>query len=136
MKLNEIRGAYEDLSGTFSKISRTLALSGIAISWFFMQNFQGHNWIVIFDILAIIAFVITLLFDLSQYFILSLKWYNYYCMMKEKYHKEEDEEVKEKEDINDIGWLLYKCKFCALVIGYSLLAVCFIFFVLMKFNNR
>lgn len=98
-----------------------------------MQNFQGHNWIIIFDILAIIAFVITILFDLSQNFILSIKWYDYYYKMKEKYHKDEDEEVKEKEDINDIGWLLYKCKFGVLVIGYCLLAVCFISFVLMKF---
>ncbi len=126
MKLKEIREAYEALSGTFSKTSRTLALSGIAIGWFFMQYFQGRNWIVIIDVIAIIAFVFMILADLLQNYTLSIRWYDYYNEMKEKYHKEEDDEVKENEHLNDWGWTLYKTKFTMLIAGYILLAFCFI----------
>jgi len=133
MKLKEIREAYEVLSGTFSKTSRTLALSGIAIGWFFMQYFQGHNRTIILDILAIIAFVFMILADLLQNFILSIRWYDYYFEMKEKYQKNEEDEVKERESLNNIGWLLYKVKFGLLLMGYVLLATCFISLVVMMF---
>lgn len=126
MKLKEIREAYEALSGTFSKTSRTLALSGIAIGWFFMQFFQGHYRILILDIIAIIAFVLMILLDLLQNFILSVRWYGYYNEMKEKYNKSEEDEVKENEHLNDLGWTLYKTKFVMLIAGYSLIAICFI----------
>lgn len=126
MKLKEIREAYEVLSGTFSKTSRTLALSGIAIGWFFMRFFQGHNRIVIIDVIAIVAFVIMILLDLLQNFILSVRWYGYYNEMKEKYHKGEEDEIKENEHLNDFGWTLYKAKFGMLIAGYILLAICFI----------
>lgn len=126
MKLKEIREAYEVLSGTFSKTSRTLALSGIAIGWLFIQFFQGHNRIVIIDVTAIIAFVIMILLDLLQNYYLSVTWYEYYNEMKEKYHKGEDDEVKENEHLNDLGWIFYKSKFVMLIVGYSLLAICFI----------
>lgn len=125
MKLKEIREAYEVLSGTFSNASRTLALSGIAIGWFFMHYFKDHKLIIILNIIAICAFVLMVLADLLQNYILSKRWYDYYIEMKEKYHKDEEEDVKENEKLNDIGWTLYHCKFWLLLAGYILVALCF-----------
>lgn len=133
MKLREIREAYEELSGTFSKSSRTLALSGIAIAWFFMPYFKGQRLMSSLDILAICAFVFVLLGDLLQNYILSKRWYNYYVLMKDFHHKDEEDDVKEPESDNIIGWLLYDSKFWILLIGYVLLAICFISLVVMRF---
>ncbi len=125
MKLKEIREAYEALSGTFSKTSRTLALSGIAIGWFFMQYFKDSKLIIILNIIAICAFVLMVLADLLQNYILSKIWYDYYIEMKDKYHKDEEDDIKENENLNDIGWRLYHCKFWLLLAGYLFLALCF-----------
>lgn len=130
MKLSEIREAYEVLSGTFSKISRTLALSGIAIGWFFMPYFKGYNSMLALNVLAIFAFVLVLLCDLLQNYILSRIWYAYYLKMKEVHHKDEDDDVKEPEHLNNVGWVLYHSKFWLLLSGYVLLAICFIILLL------
>lgn len=132
MKLKEIREAYEVLSSTFSKTSRTLALSGIAIGWFFMQYFRDYKLIIILNIFSISAFVFMVLADLLQNYILSMRWYNYYIKMKEKYHKDEEDDVKENEKLNDIGWTLYHCKFWLLLGGYVCLALCFIVLIIYK----
>ena len=131
MKVREIREAYEELSGTFSKTARTLALSGIAIAWFFMRYFTGHKGMLVFVVLAICAFVLMILADLLQNYILSKIWYRYYKTMKEVYHKGEEDEVKEDEGKNKFAWLLYDVKFWLLLSGYVLLAICF--FILLKF---
>lgn len=126
MKVREIREAYEELSGTFSKTSRTLALSGIAIAWFFMRYFTGHRCMLVLIVLAICAFVIMLLADLLQNYVLSKRWYSYYVTMKEVHHKDEDDDIKEDEKKNCFAWLLYDLKFWLLLSGYLLLAICFV----------
>jgi len=128
MKVREIREAYEELSSTFSKTSRTLALSGIAIAWFFMRYFTEHRYILILIVLSICAFVIMLLADLLQNYILSKRWYSYYITMKETYHKGEDDDIKEDEQKNSFAWFLYDLKFWILLSGYILLAICFVLF--------
>ena len=87
MKLSEIREAYEVLSGTFSKSSRTLALSGIAIAWFFLPYFKYEKILIIFIIIATISFVLVMTADLLQNYLLSKKWYDYYILMKETFKK-------------------------------------------------
>ena len=130
MKLKEIREAYEVLSGTFSKTSRTLALSGIAIAWFFMPYFKGHRLMLSLSVIAICIFVVMILADLLQNYIMSKKWYNFYIRMKEVHHKDEEYEVKEDEDKNKIGWLLYDAKFYLLIIGYLFLVFCFVAYLM------
>lgn len=132
MKVREIREAYEDLSGTFSKTSRTLALSGIAIAWFFMPYFKGHISMLMINILAICAFIIMIFADLLQNFILSKIWYSFYKRMKDL-HKDEEDDVKEDENKNKLAWFLYDLKFWLLISGYGLLAICFV--VLLKYIN-
>lgn len=125
MKLEEIRKSYEDISRTFSNTVRNLAISGIAIAWLFMTK-DDTNLKLFVLIPAMSLFIITLFADLTQNYQLSIVWYNYYILMKEKFGKEEDDEVKEPEDKNKWGWLLYKGKLWTLVIGYILI---FIYFV-------
>lgn len=125
MKLKEIRKDYEDLSRTFSSTVRNLAISGIAISWLFMSK-GDIDTLKSLLIVALVFFIITLFADLIQNYMLSITWYNYYILMKEKFGKNEEDEVKEPEEKNQLGWLLYKVKLWTLVLGYILIFVYFI----------
>ena len=86
-------------------------------------------------ILAMSLFIITLFADLIQNYQLSITWYNYYILMKEKFGKEKDDDVKEPEDKNKWGWLLYKGKLWSLVIGYLLIFVYFVSLILLTDNS-
>lgn len=125
MKLEEIRKDYEDLSRTFSSTVRSLAISGIAISWLFMSK-GDINAMKFVLIAALSFFIITLFADLIQNYQLSLTWYSYYVLMKEKFGKHENDEVKEPEQKNNLGWLLYKAKLWTLILGYILIFVYFV----------
>ena len=125
MRVEEIRRSYEDISRTFSNTVRNLAISGIAIAWLFMAK-DGTNFKLFVLIPAMFLFIITLFADLIQNYQLSITWYDYYVKMKEKFGKDEDDEVKEPEDNNKWGWLLYKGKLWTLIIGYILIFVYFI----------
>lgn len=134
MKLEEIRKSYEDISRTFSNTVRNLAISGIAIAWLFMTK-DNTNFKLFVLILAMSLFIITLFADLIQNYQLSITWYNYYILMKEKFGKEKDDDVKEPEDKNKWGWLLYKGKLWSLVIGYLLIFVYFVSLILLTDNS-
>ena len=125
MKLKEIRKDYEDLSRTFSSTVRNLAISGIAISWLFTSK-GDIDTLKSMLIVALVFFIITLFADLIQNYMLSITWYKYYILMKEKYGRNEEDEVKEPEEKNKLGWILYKGKLLTLVIGYVLIFVYFI----------
>ena len=128
MKLEDIRKSYEDLSRTFSNTVRNLAISGIAIAWLFMT--KEDTDIMLFVLIAAMSFfIITLFADLVQNYHLSITWYNYYTLMKDKHGKEETEEVKEPESKNKWGWYLYKSKLWTLIGGYLLIITYFICFV-------
>lgn len=132
MKLREIREAYEDLSGSFSKTARTLAISGIAIAWLFLPYFKDHKYLLVLIILAICLFVAMLLADILQNYILSKKWYGFYIQMRDVFHKDEDDEIKEDEKKNIVGWRLYDLKFWLLLVGYSILMVCFVWLLIIS----
>lgn len=131
MKIREIREAYEALSGTYSKSSRTLALSGVAIVWLFMPYFKESKMLMVINLLAACSFVLMIFADLLQNYILSKVWYSYYKRMKEVFKKDEEDDVKEDEKKNKIGWLLYDAKFWLLIVGYSLLIICFFGYIKM-----
>jgi len=128
MKLKEIREAYEDMSRTFSSTVRTLAISGIAIGWLFI-NKGCQQSIIIILFFALLLFVLTLFADLIQNRSLSLKWYDYYQTMKDVHHKKEEDDISEPEYKNKWGWYLYKVKFWTLLLGYLLIFVSFIMFI-------
>ena len=125
MKLREIREAYEDMSRTFSSTVRTLAISGIAIGWLFIDKGCRRSIIVIL-FFALLLFVLTLFADLIQNRSLSLNWYEYYQMMKDVHHKKEEDDISEPEYKNKWGWRLYRAKFWTLVFGYILIFIGFV----------
>lgn len=129
MKLEDIRKSYEDLSRTFSKVVRNLAISGIAIAWLFMTK-EDTGTMPLVLIAAMFFFIITLFADLIQNYQLSIIWYNYYILIKGKHGKDESEDVKEPENKNKWGWRLYKGKLWTLVAGYILIIVYFICLIL------
>ena len=125
MTLEEIRKSYEDISRTFSNTVRNLAISGIAIAWLFMT--KENNSIMLYVLIAaMFFFIITLFADLIQNYQLSITWYRYYVLMKEKFGKKEEDEVKEPEDNNKWGWLLYKGKLWTLILGYIFIIIYFV----------
>ncbi len=125
MKLEEIRKSYEDLSRTFSNTVRNLGISGIAIAWLFMTK-EDTNTMLFVLITAMFLFIITLFADLIQNYHLSIIWYNYYELMKNKHGKDEGDDVKEPENKNAWGWRLYKGKLWTLAGGYLLIVAYFI----------
>lgn len=125
MTLEEIRKSYEDISRTFSNTVRNLAISGIAIAWLFMTK-ENNSTMLYVLIAAMFFFIITLFADLIQNYQLSITWYRYYVLMKEKFGKKEEDEVKEPEDNNKLGWLLYKGKLWTLILGYILIIIYFV----------
>ena len=129
MKLKEIREAYEDTSRTFSTTVRTLAISGIAIGWLFIDKGCQRSIVIVFSF-ALLLFVLTLFADLIQNRSLSLQWYDFYETMKEKHHKAEEDEISEPENKNTWGWRLYKAKFWTLLSGYILIFVGFIMYII------
>ena len=120
MKLSEIRKGYEETSGTFSSRARTLAISGIAIAWLFMSKDKTRE-LPLSLIISVCGFVVTILLDLLQNYILSVKWYSYYKQMRAKGMKEDDE-VDEPESKNKCAWILYHVKLGTLIIGYVVFA--------------
>ncbi|MDO4202666.1 MAG: hypothetical protein Q4D25_11215 [Bacteroidales bacterium] len=121
MKLEEIRKGYEETSGTFSSTLRTLAVSGTAIAWLFITK-KSINEDSILLIVALGLCVLTLIADLLQNYILSIKWYNFYKKKREE-GKNEDCEVDEPESKNKWGWYLYHAKLGTLIIGYILIVL-------------
>ena len=134
MKLEEIRKSYEDISRTFSNTVRSLAISGIAIAWLFMTK-ENYDIMLYLLIAGMFFFIITLFADLIQNYQLSITCYEYYLLMKDKFRKEEDDEVKEPEDKNKWGWILYKGKLWTLVGGYLLMLVYFVSFIFLQKNS-
>lgn len=119
MRLEDARNAYYDYSGKLSNINRQLALSGIAIVWFFIQpknnvdfNFGAFKW-------AFIFFSAALFLDLVHYAIATASW-GIYHRFKETRIKP-GIEFKAPKYINwiPIGALMFKV--ACTVIGYYLL---------------
>lgn len=122
MKLSEIRGAYEEISGKLSDINRQLCFAGFAVIWIFNKT---DNDISVPTELYLPALLLcaSLFFDLLQYAISTLLWYGYYLYKREKNKKDEDVEVNEPEWLNTISWLLFIAKIISLIIGYILIGV-------------
>ena len=121
MTLREIREAYEDLSRTCSSTIRSLALSGIAISWLFIKE-EVYGCSKLLYILAMVFFVFSLFSDLMQSYSLSKKWYKFYSE-KRKQGVKEEEEVNEPEEENKYGWFLYRFKLIMLIGGYVMIVL-------------
>jgi hypothetical protein len=120
MKLDDTRQAYYEYSGTLSTINRQLALSGIAIIWFFVQpeknqnfNFGSFKW-------AFIFFSIALFFDLTHYAIAAASW-GIYHRFKEKRITDEKQKFEAPLWINWVPILMLILKVSFTILGYYVL---------------
>lgn len=123
MKLSEIRNAYEELSGSLSKINRQLTFAGIGIVWLFrVTTEQGTTTIDKGMLVPILCFVISFGVDLLQYLWQSYIWYFFYWC-KRKHGSKEEDEVNEPEWPNVVAWVMFTIKVLALMIAYICLGI-------------
>jgi hypothetical protein len=117
MKLEEIRNAYEELSGMASKINRQLAFAGIGILWIFRVSTGEQTSMPAGLLWPAILLVFSLGIDILQYLFQSVQWYIFYICKKNKGVKE-NEEVNEPECHNLIAWSLFVIKIIAMLSAY------------------
>jgi hypothetical protein len=118
MKLEDLRNAYESLSGRASEIIRQLSLAGIAIIWLFRS---GTDTLPILDreLLRAALFIFLALFlDLLQYLSGTVIWFCYF-RQKEKGGTEEAEDFLAPEWLNWPMWTLFGLKAIAMMIAYA-----------------
>lgn len=117
MKLDEIRKAYEDLSGSLSSVVRQINFAGIAIVWIFVEKepktvpLHLHN--------ACTFLVISIILDALQYFVGTLCWHMCYLFKHNKNVADKDIDIHESEWINVIPWLCIYAKTIVTAIGYG-----------------
>lgn len=117
MKLEEIRKAYEDLSGSLSSVVRQINFAGIAIVWIFVGKesetipLHLHN--------ACTFLVISIILDALQYFVGTLCWHMCYLFKHKKDVADKDIEIHESEWVNVILWLCIYAKTIVTAIGYG-----------------
>ena len=117
MKLDEIRKAYEDLSGSLSSVVRQINFAGIAIVWIFVgketETVPQHLYN------ACTFLVISIILDVLQYFVGTLCWHMCYLFKHEKNVADKNIDVHESEWINAIPWLCIYAKTIVTAIGYG-----------------
>jgi hypothetical protein len=120
MKLSEIREAYEELSGSASKLSRQLAFAGIGMIWIFRVSTGEQTTIPTALLWPAILLISSLGIDIIQYLLQSLTWYIYYHYKKSKGIKE-DISVDEPEFLNYFPWILFFAKISVMSMAYIML---------------
>jgi len=131
MKLNEIRGAYEDGTGSANALNRQLIFSGIAIIWILKGGTEGSIAGIPPQLLrALILLAVSFALDICQSLLHVLIWYCRYASFK----KEElaklgnktglDEEsiiVNEKEWWSIPTWIFWVTKIGLTIWAYVLI---------------
>ncbi len=116
MKLKEYKEEYKWFSGRLSDNTRKLAFAGIAIVWIFKQEKNGAFILPDLLKLAILMFVITLLFDLLQYICQTMIWGIFHRYHETKFG--EDYELTAPRYFNWPAIVFFWSKVIALVAGY------------------
>lgn len=127
MNLSEIREAYEELSGSASKINRNLCFAGFALIWIFNpNNYKNAGLLDTNLVVPALFFVLALAVDLFQYVISTTTWYFYYVNQKKKMKSDEKEDtfsVNEPEGKNTLVWHFFGFKILLMLIGYVILFI-------------
>ena len=117
MKLEEYKKDSYEFSKSTSDLVRQFAFAGIAIIWIFKLDNAKIHLIPQELLVPLFLFIITLAFDLFQYFIPSIIWTMFY-----KHHESKgrggDFELKASKWLSRPGWICYYCKLITLIVGY------------------
>lgn len=85
--INDYRQAYYDFTGLASSASRQLAFAGIAIIWLFRHGDPSNLSLPHSLLYPTIFFVLSLAFDLTQYFVASTIWGVYHRIKEKEFEK-------------------------------------------------
>ena len=117
MKLEDVKNAYETLSGTASQIVRQLSLAGIGLIWLFKGGTAASPALPHPLLQAALFIFLALLFDLLQYLLGTFTWFLYFRK------KERDGTAPNKEFlvpvwINWPTWFLFSLKAVCMLVAY------------------
>ena len=132
--LSEYKETYRRLSGKCSDACRNLAFAGIALTWVFKIEAQPVPKIPDRLILPCGLLVLTLFFDLMQYFVGSIAWGLFYRYREKKLYKDSNSKpINEEINIDAPKWLpWFQLSFYYLKVATVLLAYLFIFIYICK----
>lgn len=117
MRLDDVKSAYETLSGTASQIIRQLSLAGIALIWLFNIG-TGAKPALPHPLLQAALFIfLALFFDLLQYLLGTFTWFLYF-RKKERAGTAPDKEFLAPVWINWPTWSLFCLKAAAMLVAY------------------
>ena len=117
MRLAKARKAYQDLSCTLSNVNRQLALSGLAIVWFFVHP-QTNEYFNLGDFrYSFELFCAALFLDLLYYSYATLAWGTY----SRRKEKKGENDFKAPAWINRPTVSLLFAKVSCTVLGYGFL---------------
>ena len=117
MRLDDVKNAYETLSGIASQIVRQLSLAGIGLIWLFNVG-TGVKPALPHPLLQGALFIfLALFFDLLQYLVGTFTWF-FYFRMKERAGTPPDREFLAPAWINWPTWFLFSVKAACMLIAY------------------
>lgn len=117
MRLDDVKSAYETLSGTASQIIRQLSLAGIALIWLFNIG-TGAKPALPHPLLQAALFIfLALFFDLLQYLLGTFTWFLYF-REKERAGTPPDREFLAPAWINWPTWFLFSLKAACMLVAY------------------
>jgi hypothetical protein len=117
VRLEDVKSAYETLSGTASSIIRQLSLAGIGLIWLFNIG-TGAKPALPHPLLQGALFIfLALFFDLLQYLVGTFTWFVYF-RKKERAGTPPDAEFLAPAWINWPTWFLFSVKAACMLIAY------------------
>jgi hypothetical protein len=126
VKLEDVKNAYETLSGTASQIIRQLSLAGIALIWLFNGG-TGAKPTLPHPLLQAALFIFLALFlDLLQYLIGTFTWFLYF-RKKERDSTSSEQEFLAPAWINWPTWFLFGLKAICMLVAYLVFILPFLF---------
>jgi hypothetical protein len=119
MKIEDVRTAYEVLSGKTSDIVRQISLAGVGLIWVFKTSTASSPQQLEPPLLEAAFFIfLSLLLDFLQYFVGTTIWFVYF-RHKEKQGVGEDEEFFAPPQFNWPTWALFYLKSAMMLIAYG-----------------
>lgn len=117
VRLDDVKNAYETLSGIASQIVRQLSLAGIGLIWLFNVG-TGAKPALPHPLLQGALFIfLALFFDLLQYLVGTFTWFVYF-RSKERAGTPDDAEFLAPAWINWPTWFLFSVKAACMLVAY------------------
>lgn len=125
MKLENVRSAYETLSGKTSDIVRQLSLAGVGLIWVFKSG-TGTSLSLDPSLLKAALFIfLSLIFDFLQYLLGTTIWFIYF-RYKEKQGTKESTDFLASPKLNWPTWGLFFLKSAMMLVAYSFYIIPFL----------